>query len=98
MVLHMSGSRIRILLAFALLAMALAARAEVSEVRISHGYGTLYLPLMVMAKEQLLEKRPKAAGLGDVKVSYRVIDGGNGINDAMLAGALDMASIGAPGC
>jgi NitT/TauT family transport system substrate-binding protein len=79
------------------LAFALTARAEVSEVRISHGYGTLYLPLMVMAKEQMLEKRAKAAGLGEVKASYRVIDGGNVINDAMLAGALDIASIGAPG-
>jgi NitT/TauT family transport system substrate-binding protein len=28
---------------------AAGARAEVSEVRISHGYGVLYLPLMVMA-------------------------------------------------
>jgi NitT/TauT family transport system substrate-binding protein len=30
-------------------------------------------------------------------VSYRVIDGGNVINDAMLSGALDIASIGVPG-
>src|SRR5947207_1556187 len=74
-----------------------AVRAEVSEVRISHGFGVLYLPLMVMSSEKLMEKRAKAAGLGDVKVSYRVIDGGNVINDAMLAGALDIASIGVPG-
>ena len=75
----------------------LAARAEVSSVRISYGYGILYLPLMVMDREQLLEKRAKAAGLPDVKVEWKTFDGGNVINDAMLAGALDIAGIGVPG-
>ena len=73
------------------------ARGEVSEVRISHGYGVLYLPLMVMESEKLLEKQAKAAGLGDVKATYAVLDGGNVINDAMLSGALDVASIGVAG-
>src|SRR5438067_987464 len=71
--------------------------AEVSEMRISHGYGVLYLPLMVMASEKLLEKQAKAAGAGDVKATYLVLDGGNVINDAMLSGALDIASIGVAG-
>ena len=74
-----------------------AAHAEANEVRISHGYGILYLPIMVMSSEHLLEKQAKAAGLGDVKVSYRILDGGNVINDAMLSGALDIASLGVPG-
>ncbi len=74
-----------------------AARAEASAVRISYGYGILYLPLMVMDREQLLEKRAKAAGLSDVKVEWKTFDGGNVINDAMLAGALDIAGIGVPG-
>jgi NitT/TauT family transport system substrate-binding protein len=73
------------------------ARAEASAVRISYGYGILYLPLMVMDREQLLEKRAKAAGLADVKVEWKTFDGGNVINDAMLAGALDIAGIGVPG-
>ncbi len=73
------------------------ARAEVSEVRISRGFGVLYLPLMVMESEKLLEKQAKAAGLGDVKATYLVLDGGNVINDAMLSGALDIASIGVAG-
>jgi NitT/TauT family transport system substrate-binding protein len=72
-------------------------RAEVSEVRISRGFGVLYLPLMVMESEKLLEKQAKAAGLGEVKTSYVVLDGGNVINDAMLSGALDVASIGVAG-
>jgi NitT/TauT family transport system substrate-binding protein len=76
---------------------AATARAEASEVRISYGYGVLYLPLMIMDSERLMEKHARAAGLGEVKANYRVLDGGNVINDAMLSGALDIASIGVPG-
>lgn len=74
-----------------------AARAEASEVRISKGFGILYLPLIVMESEKLLEKRAEAAGLGKVAVKWVTLDGGNVINDAMLAGQLDLAGIGAPG-
>src|SRR5436190_3113274 len=74
-----------------------AVRAEVSEVRISHGYGVLYLPLMVMESEKLVEKHARAAGLPEVRADYLVLDGGNVINDAMLSGALDIASIGVAG-
>src|SRR5207237_8622513 len=65
--------------------------------RISDGYCVRYLPRMVMASEKLLEKNARAAGLGEVKATYVVLDGGNVINDAMLSGALDIASIGVPG-
>ena len=81
----------------ALLAASLPLRAEVSEVRLSKGYGVLYLPLMVMEQKKLLEKHAAAAGLGDVKTSWFLFDGGNNINDAMLAGSLDIAGTGAPG-
>src|SRR6266852_2875157 len=74
-----------------------SARGEASEVRLSRGYGILYLPLYVMEQRGLIEKHAKAAGLGGVKVSWRTLDGGNVINDAMLAGALDVAAIGVPG-
>ena len=73
------------------------ALAEAGEVRISYGYGILYLPMMVMDREHLLEKRAKAAGLGDITVEWKTFDGGNVINDAMLSGALDIAGIGVPG-
>jgi hypothetical protein len=39
-----------------------SARAEVSEVRISRGFGVLYLPLMVMESEKLLEIAAKELG------------------------------------
>ena len=71
--------------------------AEANELRISKGFGIHYMPLYIMEKLKLVEKRAAAAGLGDVSVSYRVIDGGNIINDAMLAGSLDIATGGVPG-
>src|ERR1700737_1002911 len=72
-------------------------RAEASEIRLSRGYGILYLPLYVIEQQKMIEKRARAAGLGEVKVNWRMVDGGNVINDAMLAGALDVAAIGVPG-
>ncbi len=85
----------------ALAATALAARpadaAETGEVRLSHGFGILYLPLIVMRDRKLLEQQLAQAGLPQSGVSWQVVDGGNVINDAMLAGALDIAGTGAPG-
>jgi NitT/TauT family transport system substrate-binding protein len=81
----------------ALLALTAGARAESNELRISKGFGIYYLPLYIMEQQKLVEKHAAAAGLGDVKVTYRDIDGGNVINDAMLAGALDIATAGVPG-
>lgn len=73
------------------------ARAEVQEVSISKGYGILYLPLIVMEDHKLLEKQAEKAGLGNLKVKWVLLDGGNVINDAMMAGTLSFAGTGAPG-
>ena len=73
------------------------ARAETREIRISKGYGIDFLPLIIMEHEGLVEKAATAAGISDLKARYLTIDGGNNINDAMLAGSLDIASIGVPG-
>src|SRR6476620_9279932 len=73
------------------------ALAEASVIRISYGYGILYLPLMVMDRERLIEKHAAALGVPDLKIEWKTVDGGNVINDAMLAGALDIAGIGVPG-
>ena len=74
-----------------------AARAESGQVRLSHGYGILYLPLMVMRDRKLLEGQMAKAGLPKPEVTRQLLDGGNVINDAMLAGALDVAGTGSPG-
>src|SRR5262249_23604218 len=85
-------------MALALLAASVGtAWGEANELRVSRGFGMHYLALYIMDKQKVVEKYAAAAGLGDVKVSYRVLDGGNVINDAMLSGALDIASGGVPG-
>ena len=72
------------------------AHAEVSEVRISKGFGITYLPLYVAEADKLVEKHAKAAGLGDVKVNWLLIDGAVQVNDGMLTGVMDVASVGIP--
>ncbi len=71
--------------------------AETDHVRISHGYSTSYLPLMVMRDQHLLEAKAAALGLGRIDVSWQILDGGNIINDALLADSVDIVGTGAPG-
>ncbi|MFM0212228.1 ABC transporter substrate-binding protein [Paraburkholderia sediminicola] len=71
--------------------------AGTREVRISKGFGILYLPLLVMEKMQLLEKHAVRHNAGDVVVRWVLLDGGSSINDAMMANTLDFAGTGAPG-
>jgi NitT/TauT family transport system substrate-binding protein len=73
------------------------ARAQTARLRVSHGYSTGYLPLMVMRDQSLIEKHAAKIGIGKLQVEWQVLDGGNNINDAMLAGAIDIAGIGIPG-
>jgi len=89
--------RRRASLALATAAMVRPVRADVTRVRISHGYSIGYLPLMVMREFKLLEKHAARIGLGALTLEWSIVDGGNNINDAMLAGALDISGIGIPG-
>ena len=73
------------------------ALAEVTRVRVSRGFSISYLPLYVMEAQKLLQKHTAAAGLGEVTVEYLLVDGGNHINDAMLAGTVDIGSTGTGG-
>jgi NitT/TauT family transport system substrate-binding protein len=71
--------------------------ADVTRLRVSHGYSIGFLPLMVMRDQKLIEKHAARIGLSPLTIEWTVVDGGNNINDAMLAGALDIAGIGIPG-
>jgi NitT/TauT family transport system substrate-binding protein len=68
------------------------ASAETTEVKLARQYGIHYLPLVVMQKEHLIQKRAKAAGIGDLKVTWAQLSGGASANDALLAGAIDFAA------
>lgn len=71
-----------------------ATAAEVKEVRLAKQYGLGYLPLIVMEEQRLIEKHAKAAGLGDIKVTWTTLGGGSAMNDALLSNSVDYISSG----
>ncbi|HTS39872.1 MAG TPA: ABC transporter substrate-binding protein [Xanthobacteraceae bacterium] len=87
----------KILLA-ALLALAAApADAQVPEIRLARQFSMGYLQFNVMEHQQLIEKHARALGIPEVKVSWHVFNGPAAINDALLAGQIDVGSGGTPG-
>jgi NitT/TauT family transport system substrate-binding protein len=77
-----------------MVAAAVPAVAEVNEVRLAKQYGLGYLPLIIMEEHHLIEKHAKAAGLGDIKVSWATLGGGGAVMDALLSGSVDYISSG----
>lgn len=70
----------------------LPAQAE-GTIRIAEQFGIIYLPLNVIRDKQLIEKYGKAEGL-DIKVQWSQLSGGPANNEALLAGSVDVVSIG----
>src|SRR6266849_7272600 len=75
---------------------AASAQAETNEVRAAQQYGLSYLTLMIMEDSKLVEKHAKAAGLGDIKVTWAKLGGPGAMNDALLSGSLDFGTGGVP--
>jgi len=76
------------------LALPLAAQAE-GTISIAQQFGIGYLVLHVVKDQQLIEKHGKAQGL-DIEVDWRTISGATAMNEALLAGAIDVVSAGVP--
>lgn len=76
------------------LALPLAAQAE-GKISIAQQFGIGYLVLHVVKDQQLIEKHGKAQGL-DIEVEWRTISGATAMNEALLAGAIDVVSAGVP--
>ena len=72
------------------------ARAEVSEVVLGQQFGAVYLTMMVMQNEKLVEKQLAAAGMGDVAVKWARLGGPAALNDAFISGSLHFATQGVP--
>ncbi len=87
----MPGMLLKAALTVALALAAVAARAELAEIKVAQQYGISYLPLMIMEDQKLIEKHAKAAGL-DVTVGWTKFAGGNVMNDALLSNSLQFAS------
>jgi NitT/TauT family transport system substrate-binding protein len=76
------------------LGLAGAAHAE-GQIRIAQQFGIGYLILDVVQDQKLIEKQGKKEGI-DIKVEWTSLSGATGMNEALLAGALDVVSAGAP--
>jgi len=70
------------------------AQAE-GNISIAQQFGIGYLLLDVVRDQQLIEKEGKKDGL-DIKVEWRTLSGATAMNEALLSGALDVASAGVP--
>lgn len=71
-----------------------SAQAE-GKISIAQQFGIGYLILDVVRDQQLIEKHGKAEGL-DITVDWNSISGATAMNEALLAGALDVVSAGVP--
>jgi NitT/TauT family transport system substrate-binding protein len=78
------------------IASAVTARAEVSEITVAQQYGVSFLPLMVMERNALVEKHAAAAGLAGLKVNWAKVAGPSVMNDGLLSGTIHFAAQGAP--
>lgn len=74
--------------------LATPAHAEVSELRITKQPSVIYLPLVIMEENKLVEKHAKAAGLGDLKVNWITLTGGGAATDALLSGNVELVTSG----
>lgn len=76
--------------------MTVAARAEVTELRVPLGAGGFgFLPLHMMKKFELVEKEAAKAGI-KLTVNWSNIGGPSVMNDALLSGSADFISAGPP--
>jgi NitT/TauT family transport system substrate-binding protein len=76
-------------------ALASGAAAETSEVQVAQQYGMVYLPLHVAVEQRLVEKHAAALGHPGLKPSMLQLASGAAVNDAILSGAIDVATGGA---
>src|ERR1700676_3671942 len=83
MKLDTSLSRCSLVAIAALLVLAAAgsAWAEVSELRITKQPSIIYLPLVVMEQNKLVEKQASAAGLPELKVAWITFNSGGASTD-----------------
>ena len=72
------------------------ARAEVSEVILAQQFGIIFVPLMVMEQQKMVEKQAAARGMPELKVTWSKLAGPAVMVDAMLSGSLHFSAQGVP--
>jgi NitT/TauT family transport system substrate-binding protein len=69
-------------------------RAEVSELRITKQPSIIYLPLVLMEQEKLVEKHAAMLGLPGLKATWLTFASGGAATDALLSGNVDLVTSG----
>ncbi|MGB5259949.1 MAG: ABC transporter substrate-binding protein [Gammaproteobacteria bacterium] len=65
---------------------------EVTTLRMAQQFGLGYLPLMIVRQNQLIEKRAREAGLGNLRVTWARFPSGPAMHEALITGLLDFAA------
>lgn len=68
------------------------AAAESPDLRMATQFGIGAMPMIIMQKNQVLERHLAAAGMPNVNVTWRQFPGGNPMNEGLLSGSLDIVS------
>jgi NitT/TauT family transport system substrate-binding protein len=71
-----------------------AARAEVSEIRITRQPSIIYLATVLMEEQKLVETHAAAAGVPGLKASWLTFTSGGASTDALLSGNVDLVTSG----
>jgi NitT/TauT family transport system substrate-binding protein len=89
-------SLIRLIVALVLAFIVTApAYADVTEIRVARQPGLVYLPIMILEQDHLLEKEAKKRGIDNLKVTFLVFNSGGAAVDALLSGNADFVTSGA---
>jgi NitT/TauT family transport system substrate-binding protein len=83
-----------VLAACALVAAPAALAQQKSEISITRQPGIIYLPSLIMEKQQLIEKAAAKLGVPGVKVEWRSFSSGGAQTDALLSGNVDIVNTG----
>ena len=70
---------------------------EVSSIVLVSQHGLPYLPLMVMAAHNLVEKHASKLGVASLKPQYKTLGGTQSLIDALLSGQMNFGVTGVPG-
>jgi NitT/TauT family transport system substrate-binding protein len=72
------------------------ARAEVSEINLAQQFGAIFIPLMAMENDKLIEKEAAARGMPNLKVNWTKMAGPSVMVDAIISGNLHFSAQGVP--
>lgn len=78
-------------------AFALPAAAQAAEIRLAKQFSMGYLQFNVMEDQKLIEKHARELGIPDLTVSWDTFNGPDAMNNALIAGRVDIVAGGVPG-